>query len=254
MPWQLLTLLPGAATLDTGLLLPSTPGGSQTAKLTPNHSWLGKGRRPTSSSTCLFFATLFSPPHRGKNIYTEQGTNRRKSSGLPLTYCKTKQMKNTTHEATLEIRKKALGKDSMLSNTIWKGKQCEERHRFSVELSQEVKRGTLLPLTPTLCPTLTTYTGGGRKVAPYSPRPRQQHRARAPPVVCMYTENPAMAVLSVIPTQTFCIEEIPAHLVSFLLLLASARTICGVKCHALMDRRGRWKKGQRRNRSSGENL
>lgn len=35
--------------------------------------------------------------------------------------------------------------------------------------------------------------------------------------------------------QTFCIEKIPARLVSFLLLLASAGTICGLKCHALKE-------------------
>lgn len=37
--------------------------------------------------------------------------------------------------------------------------------------------------------------------------------------------------------QTVCIEKIPAHLVSFLLLLASAGTICGLKRHALKDRK-----------------
>lgn len=58
--------------------------------------------------------------------------------------------------------------------------------------------------------------------------------APLPPVS---TETPAMAVLSGLwLRQTFCIEKIPAHVVSFLLLLASARTICGIKRHALMDR------------------
>lgn len=79
-----------------------------------------------------------------------------------------------------------------------------------------------------------------------------QPRAQVPwPPLCVKNT----ALLGHPSPQTVCIEKIPAHLVSFLLLLASAGTICGLKRHALKDRKERTRRRtQEGNRSSGEIL
>lgn len=101
-------------------------------------------------------------------------------------------------------------------------------------------------LSPPLCfqlwPSIPGL-GGWKAYSDAPSRPLAEARARAscPRVVCVY-ENPAIAVHSFWLKQTFCIEKIPAHLVSFLLLLASARTISGIKRHMHWWTEERWKK------------
>lgn len=104
----------------------------------------------------------------------------------------------------------------------------------------------MLSFYPTLLPTWTKYTGGlGWKADSYKPPPleevkQQRCRAALPAPFCVYirrTQKQWFFFQSFQLKQTFCIERIPAHLVSCLLLLASARTIRGLKRHALMDRR-----------------
>lgn len=141
----------------------------------------------------------------------------------------------------------------MLSNTIQKGKRCgKKRHRFSVKFSQEVMRGNAAPSHPQSSSNSDRVHGGGWKVDSRSPALLWQRQRRASPShsrVCV--ENPQWLFFqSFRLKQTVCIEKIPAHLVSFLLLLASARTICGIKCHALMDRRE--KKMKKRTKEENE--
>lgn len=77
----------------------------------------------------------------------------------------------------------------------------------------------------------------GRRAGGQSPPPQTTGEGLPPPLVCLWRTQQWLFFQSFRLKQTFCIEKIPAHLVSFLLLMASARTICGIKCHALMDRR-----------------
>lgn len=122
----------------------------------------------------------------------------------------------------------------MLSNNIQKGKQ-ETQACLTFSGSQ---RGNAPSSHPTLFPTLTTCSGGGLegRVLSLSP-PQTTEEGLPPPLVCLWRTQQWLFFQSFRLKQTFCIEKIPAHLVSFLLLMASARTICGIKCHALMDRR-----------------
>lgn len=137
----------------------------------------------------------------------------------------------------------------MLGNTIWRENNVEKSCSSQSDFLRKPQGAPLLPSTP---PTSTSAkpTGGrgsrleGRSYSPSPPRaeaPQQGLGAPARSFLCVCRKNTETAVLlSVNPTETdICIEKIPAHLVSFLLLLASARTIRGIKRHALMNRRGK---------------
>lgn len=119
----------------------------------------------------------------------------------------------------------------MLDNIIRKGKQGGTQV-FSLTFSGSREGQGSFP-----SPSSTLGLGAGRHTAPRAP-PLAEAAERGLPVLRAHLQTPA-TLLSRSPRlqQTFCIEKIPAHLVSCLLLLASARTIRGIKRHALMDRR-----------------
>lgn len=132
-------------------------------------------------------------------------------------------------------------RNNMLENTTRKGRQSGRD--ISLGPGSQDARGAPLPRHPFSTSDFDQIYQRGWGAAgqvparPHLPLAEAQQQGPPPRLLCVYTRNTGTAVLPSFRLKTFCIEKISAHLVSSLLLLASARTICGIKRHALMDRR-----------------